>query len=155
MGSRVQVETILVQRQGKRMTFVGMAITIVGTNASLNDPIAYAVRMLGGTVANPVLVADADIDPVIADADAGLDALLDVAELRLLLSIKGNLDTVDITSGPFTEKYSQLGSMLDKDIDRLKKQVEQYGISGIDVRAGVIEMNIGSRSDDPDPLDTD
>lgn len=153
MGSRATVEQLLVNRQGKRMAFVGMAITYLGSNASLNDSIAYAVRMLGGAVAVPTAVTDVEIDPVIADADAGLDALLDVAELRLLLSIKGNLDTVDITSGPFTEKYSQLGAMIDKDIDRLQKTVEQWGVSGISIEAGVIELNIGSRSDDADLLE--
>lgn len=152
MGSRAQIEQLLVSRQAKRMVFVGLAITYAGANADLNDSIGYAVRTLGGTTANPVSVADTDIDPVLADAEAGLDAILDVAELRLLRTIKGNLDAVDITSGPFTEKYSQFGNGLDKDIDRAEKQVQQWGVDPVQVEAGVVTLNIMQHGDDPLPI---
>lgn len=149
LGTRATVETILVNRRGKMLTVVGLSTVVTGGNTDLNDSIAYAIRIMGGTVANPLQVLNAEIDTVVALES--LDAVLDVAELRLIKSIKGNLDVVDIVSGPFAEKLSQLASALDKDIDRLEADVEQYGIGGVSVEAGVVTLNISSHIDDPVP----
>jgi hypothetical protein len=152
LGTRATVETILVNRRGKMMVVVGLSTAVTGGNTDLNDSIAYAVRIMGGTVANPLQVLNAEIDTVVALES--LDAVLDVAELRLIKSIKGNLDVVDIVAGPFAEKLSQLASALDKDINRLEADVEQYGIGGVSVEAGVITLNISQHIDDPVPGST-
>src|SRR5690242_14586451 len=99
--TRANIETILVKRCGPLMTAAGMATTVLGSNADLNDPIGYAVRKAGGSVTSFVAVADADIAGV---DELGYDQLLDLAELRTLETILGNLDDVDLRVGPRDEK---------------------------------------------------
>ena len=55
--TRANLESILVQRAGGFMSFVGFAVTIAGANANLNDPLAYALRQTGYSVTNITSVA--------------------------------------------------------------------------------------------------
>jgi len=143
--TRAQVETVLVSRTGKWLTLVGKATTIVGTNADLNDAIGTAVRLLEGTVANPSLVADADIQTVDSDS---YDALLDISELRVLYSIRGNLTVVDVVSGPFEETFSDIGDYIDDQIKALEDRIENlYGLGGPEMLAGVITRDIASHNE--------
>jgi hypothetical protein len=146
--TRSVVEQELVSRCGELMGHVGFdKTTIDGTNADLNSPIGYAVRVVGGTVTSPALVVDADV----ATVDAGdEDALYDVAELRLLLNIRGNLTTVDLWSGPFREAYSSIGDYLKDQIDALTKKVEEeYGLAGVNAQAGMVTNDFASHDEDP------
>ena len=105
--TRTQVEKILLKRAARRMAFVEMDIAKSdGTNADLNDPIAYAVRLCGLSVADISDVKDSDLAPL---PDSDIDKLLDLAELRLLQNIFGNLDSVDERTGPVQNAYSQIG----------------------------------------------
>lgn len=136
--TRANIETILVKRCGPLMTAAGMATTVLGSNADLNDPIGYAVRKTGGSVTSFVAVADADIAGV---DELGYDQLLDLAELRTLETILGNLDDVDLRVGPRDEKFSQLRTDTEKRMERLQKRIEkEYGI-GVSIEAGVVILD--------------
>lgn len=135
------MEASLVKRAGALLTFVGLdGTTVDGTNLDLNDVIGAAIRRLGGTTTNPGLVVDADVQTVDA---ADFDAMLDLAELRLLYTIRGNLTKVDVTAGPFSEKYSDIGDYLKDQINALASRLDDlYGIGSPEMLAGVITLDI-------------
>ena len=121
--TRAQAEASLVARQKVKMAYVSFAVTTAGSNADLNDPLAVALRKLGKTASSPV--SDSDLTTL---TDEQWDELLDRAELRLLQSISGNLDEVDISVGPRRESLSQLSAQVDKAIERLEARIEkEYG----------------------------
>lgn len=146
--TRAQVEYFLIDRCGALLTFVGKdGTTVNGTNVDLVDAIGGAIRRLDGSVTDPTSVADADVQSVDADL---FDALVDVAELRLLYSIRGNLTTTDVTAGPFSEKYSDIGDYLDDQIKALEDKIEnEHGIGGAEPQAGMITRSIASHNEDP------
>jgi hypothetical protein len=114
--------------------------TVDGTNASLNDPIGKAVRYLGYTVTNPVLVSDADVAQV---TDDETDQFLDIATYYTLNNVLGNLDDVEIRVGPRSEKYQQLAEQLERKLERMKKQLEnEYGFGYTTPQPGYITLNI-------------
>lgn len=121
------------------MTAAGMdGTTINGTNLSLNDPIGYAIRKCGGTVALFTGVAMSDVETV---SEANYDKLIDVAELRTLENIEGNLDDVDIGVGSRRESLNQLATQVAKKIDRKREQVERaYGVGLGALEAGVVSL---------------
>lgn len=146
--TRVHVETMLINRCGALLTFVGKdGTTVDGTNSDLNDAIGGAIRRLGGSVTDPATVSATDIQSV----DASLfDALVDIAELRLYYSIRGNLVVTDITAGPFSEKYSDIGDYLDAQIESLEARIEmEHGIGGPEMTVGIITRDIASHDEDP------
>lgn len=118
--TRVTGETVIVKRLGPLMTAAGMAVTIVGTNADLNDPLAWATRALGHSTASVATVTNAELASVAA---ADYDNFLDLAEYRTLQNILGALDDVDIVVGPRSEKLSQLAEQAQKKLDRLEKRL--------------------------------
>lgn len=143
--TRANIEVIIVKRCGPLLTAAGMATTVSGSNADLNDPIGYAVRKSGGTVTNFVSVGDADITTI---GTADNDQLLDLAELRTLESILGNLDDVDIRVGPRDEKLSQLRTDTEKRLERLQKRIaDEYGIGGVTVEAGSVAMDFADHNE--------
>jgi hypothetical protein len=148
--TRANVEAILVKRSSKRMAFVGMEVTTAGANADLNDPISGALRQCGVTPANIASVADSDLAALETDL---VDKLLDLAELRLLQSIYGNLDAVDTKSGPRSDSYSQFGDQLEKAIARLEgKVMSLYGVGAGSLETGVISLEF-QQKDNADTLD--
>ena len=143
--TRANVETILVQRCGAYMEAAGMVVTIVGTNANLNDPIGYAIRLCDGSVADYVSVANADLLTVDADY---YDKLLDIAELRLLDSISTNLDDVDIIVGPRSEKLNQLAQNLQAIMERKAKRAEKaYGLDAPVIGSGAIYLDFADHNE--------
>ena len=130
MTTVTQVEFLLSKRRKK-------FLDLISDNIDMVDPIGYAIRQNGGTVSDPTVITDADVSTV-----SDLDALLDVAELRLCRNIKGNLDVVDIKTGPLDEKLSQLVDSLKDDIESLEAYVQTtYGIGGVSVETGVIQLD--------------
>lgn len=120
--TRVQFETILINRCGKQLTAAGLdGTTVDGANADLNDPLGYAIRQAGGSVADLSSVADADLATFAA---SDYDKLFDFAEYRTLENISGNLDLVDITEGPHRESLSQLAAQIEKRLTRLGQKIE-------------------------------
>lgn len=123
--TRANTEFIVVSRVSPLLTAAGMATTVIGSNADLNDPIGRAVRYLDHTVDDPTLVDDTDVARV---TDSETDEFLDLTELFLLYSILGHLDDVDIAVGPRSEKLSQLAKQVEQLIDRLRRRMAmQYG----------------------------
>jgi hypothetical protein len=134
--TRAQAETILVRRVGGLLSAAGLAVTTAGSNADLNDPLAWAIGQAGGTVSDRSAVVDADLVTVSGD-----DQLLDLAELRALETVAGNLATVDVTFGPHSEKLGQLGSRLELLIARKRKQVAaDHGVGAPALEAGVVTL---------------
>lgn len=123
--TRAQAEGILIRRIGRLVAAASLdGTTVDGTNADLADPLATAVRQLGGTVANRATVTDADLASVARE-----EALLDMAELRALESALGNLDVVDVQVGPEREALGQLGTRLETAIARKRAQIQrEHGI---------------------------
>jgi hypothetical protein len=138
--TRANVESILIRRLGALLTEAGLdGTTVDGSNVDLNDPIGWAVRQADGSVDDPATVDDEDVQTV---ATADLDKLLDLAEYRALESISGNLNLVDIESGPFRQSFNQLRVGLEQRIARKRKQLERdydFGDSGF--AASVIELD--------------
>jgi hypothetical protein len=142
--TRANVEEILVQRCGALMSFAGYAVTVVGSNANLNDPIGYALRQAGYSVASISAVADVDLAAV---NDADIDQILDVAEFRTLENISGNLDDVDITNGPESEKFSQVSAALEKRMARLQDKINSAYGTGVTANVGSITFDFAEHDD--------
>ncbi len=136
--TRTQVERVLIRRCGKLLTAAGLdGATSNGTNDDLDDPIGSALRALGLSVADLSAVADTDLAAV---TDAQIDQLLDVAELRTLETIEGNLDQVDITIGPRSESLNQLAKQVRTKIDAKRAALAaEYGtgVAGLGMTAVV------------------
>jgi hypothetical protein len=147
--TRAQVETILVERLSGWMTEAALAVTHTGANASLNDPIGYAARRLGLTVANVTNVADSDLSAVGVD---DYDCLFDVAELRTLENILRNLTRVDTTAGPLSQSFGQLRKDVQTAIDAKRAQIENdYAaqlVSGPQMQAGNLILDLSFTDDD-------
>ena len=142
--TRANVEFLIEARTGPLLTAAGMAVTVVGTNVDLNDPIARAVRALGHAVASAVLVADADVAAV---TDAETDEFLDFCELFTLENILGNLDDVDIKVGPRSEALNQLAEKVERKIERKMKSMERlYGYGMQEVATGYIRLGFAEHS---------
>ena len=146
--TRANVEAVTVKRCGSLMSAAGLAVTVAGSNADLNDPIGWAIRQAGGTVASPASVTDADVLTV---SDAMLDAFLSLAELRTLENAAGNYALVDITAGPEKESLSQLAGVFAARIAALDKKIQaQYGIGGAQMQTGILTLNFATKDDDPE-----
>jgi hypothetical protein len=146
--TRANVESELVSRQEARMEVVEMAVTVDGSNADLNNPIGFAVRKSGGTVASFASVADGDLGGF---EEADYDKLLDIAEYRLLLNIKGRWGKYDIRAGQLDEKLSQFGKDLDADIDRKLTELQTlYSFGVVSLEAGVVDYDFIQTDEDDD-----
>lgn len=107
------------------MSEAGLSITMAGANSDLNDPIGWAIRQCGGSVSDPTSVTSGDVTSV---SEAATDKLFDLAELRTLETISGNLAVVDLDIGPRSEKLSQLAEMVEKRLIRKRQAVQtDYG----------------------------
>lgn len=127
--TRAQVETELIERLGNWLTQAGKdGTTNTGTNAALNGPIAFAVRQLGYTVLDLSDVTSSDLASVL---DTQTDELFDVAELRTLKNILGNLDQVDIKMGPISKSLSQLRASVEKRIASLSADIQATYTTGM------------------------
>lgn len=135
--TRAQVEGILVKRASGLLTELGLSTAVGGSNTDLNDPIGYAIRKTGGSVDNIALVDDADLSGIAA---GDYDQLLDVAELRLLMTLRTEaLKLADTTAGPRSDKYSQIAAGLQAAIAEKRQLVaEEYGTTAPEMTAGVI-----------------
>lgn len=145
--TRAQVEISLISRVGRWLTNASLdGETNDGTNESLNDAIAYAIRVAGGTVADLSLVTNGDFSAVAA---ADTDKLLDVAELRTLENVLSNFTLVDAKAGPVEAKQSQFADRLERVIARLRSQLAiRYGIeSSATMTTGAISLNFTELDD--------
>lgn len=134
--SREIAETILVKRLGPLMAVAEMSVDMVGTNADLNDPLAWATRGVGGTTATYSTVTDAELALV-----SDLDDLLVLAEWRTLKNIQGALNTVDLTVGPMEENLSQYAEKVQQMLDNLEPLIEGLGVLAVPMTAGYISLS--------------
>lgn len=146
MITRANAESILVRRCCNFMAAAGMDVTTTGTNADMNDPLGYAMRQCSIPVSDISNISDDDVSGV---SDILLDQFLDIAELRLLENIAGNLDLVDITTGPIKKSLGQLSSKLDEKITRMNNKIQRtYGIGLGTLSAGVFDLNFAEHGDE-------
>jgi hypothetical protein len=144
--TRAQLEGVLVSRRRAYIAQAGLSVVITGANADFADPIGYAIRKCGGSVADIANPADGDLASVSTD---DLDKLLDYAEYRLLHNIKGAWAQVDISIGQQSENLSQFAAQLDLDIAKMKETIQsEYGGGGNQLTAGLVTMNFASKADD-------
>jgi hypothetical protein len=137
--TRVQIETVLVRRLENWLTAADMAVTIVGTNADLNDPITNALLQLEIVPANISSVADSDLTSV---ATTDYNKLLDLAELRTLESVLENYSKVDVEAGAVKAQLDDFGQRIERTIQRKREQIaRRYGLEGLaSLEAGVINL---------------
>jgi hypothetical protein len=118
--TRANAEAILVRRAGKKMALVGFAVTTLGTNPDLNDPIGTALMRMGKSVSNISQVADTDLAGLSMDE---VPEFLDRAELRLLESILGNYDLTDVSLGGRNESFNQIVAGLEAAVEAKLKHI--------------------------------
>lgn len=139
------LEDALVNRARDLLTFLGMSTATDGANADLKGPVAFGCRHAGLSLANPMAATDDDLTRLdLAD----LDKLLDLAELRLLLSMETRFTEADAYVGSSRVDYSSVGQGLAKRVDKQMKLCEkQYGYSRSVLTAGLITLPIGTVRD--------
>jgi len=115
--TRIVAAQVIVKRLGPLMEVAGMAVTIAGANADLDDPFAWALRRVGGTTAAVNTTTDAELALL---ASTKYDDFLDLAEYRTLKNILGALDAVDVVTGPRAEKLSQYADKVKAMLARLE-----------------------------------
>ena len=141
-----QVETLLLKRAAGRMQEAGMNYTLIPNNPDLVDPIVFALLCMDIVPASPIALTDSDVSGV---ADTDISKLLDLAEMRLLENIVGNLALVDITVGPRKEALNQLVDQTEKAIARLSSRIATmygFGVGALD--SGVVSLDFMSKGDD-------
>lgn len=116
--SRAGAELVLTRRLGALLAEAGMTVE-AGPNPHLSDPLASALRALGYAAA-AADVTDADLSVV---AGPHVDALLDLAELRCLQSVAGNLVAVDVTVGPVSERRGALAERVARLVEERRAAV--------------------------------
>jgi len=134
--TRANVENVLVHRVGPLLTKAGMdGSTVDGTNDDLAYPIGFGLREAGYTTADITSPTSSEV----GDAEDDIDEVVDLAEYRTLANILGNLDDVDTTVGPRSEKLSQLAAQVQKRLEMVQKRLENiYGYGAVALETGVI-----------------
>lgn len=147
--TRADVEAMLVDRAAAMLALVGKdSTTVDGANASLNYPIAKAIKACGFGVTTVSAVEDADVARV---PEAQENRLLDYAELYTLESVLGNWTGVDEKFGQDEQKLDQIRKGLESRIKLLEDRVRKpYGTNlGASMSAS---LSGGSPKNDPDAL---
>lgn len=146
--TRANVEAVLVKRIGPLFTDLGLdGTTVDGTNADLNDPIAYALQRLGYGVSDITNVTDTDLSAVTSDDYA---ALLDIAELRCLeTAYNAAVYLVNITVGPRSEQLNQKAQGIEKMIAGKRDSIKSdYGIGYGNFTTSTLELDFARHGDD-------
>jgi hypothetical protein len=143
--TRIQVEKVMIRRAGKRLAFVGLdGTTISGNNADLADPISQTLIAMSVPVADITNPQDSDLLPV-----TDTNQFLDRCELRVLESVHGNMDMVDYSTGPRSERLSQFTADLEKAIERQREKVKlQYGVGLGSLSGGSFRHNFVAKGTD-------
>jgi hypothetical protein len=118
------VTAVIDDRLGVMLT-TARAATGDSSKPSVAACVAWAVRLLGLPTAALATATDGEVGAV---PTAQLDALLDLAELRTLERILTNLNQVDLTTGPVSERLGQLPQRLAELIPEKRKIIAaQWG----------------------------
>lgn len=107
----VSVEDVAAAVMDRCGAFLAAAAAAAGQTdgPSVDQAIAWALRALGFPVANLLMASTSEVQAV---PDAKTDALIDLAELRMLESIQTNLTAVTVKAGPVQEDYNDLSARL-------------------------------------------
>lgn len=146
--TRANIEAVLIKRCGDLLTTAGLdGATVAGTNADLGDPIAFALRQIGCSVATPASPTDAEVATASTD---DTDQLLDLAEIRVLETVLQHvLDLVNTEAGQRVDEYSQLAAGIQKRIERAEDRARRlYGWTATTLEAGYAYLDFASHGDD-------
>lgn len=136
MLTRADIEYSLIHRRGTILVYYGMdGSTHDGTNPDLNECIVSGIRMLGGTVQSVTNVTDSDVASVPSDLQG---ATVTACEYQLVKTLRSRSTDVDLITGPFAAKFSQLPDRLLADLKLLREDLEEFGVGVPDVDAGYI-----------------
>ena len=139
--TRANVEAVLVKRCGQLMQAASMdGISCAGANLDMNDPIGGALRRLGYVVASMAAVTDTDVAQV---SDVKLDALLDLAEVRVLENVISHLDDATVYSGMsgssrMASRVRQIQAMVDRKRSYVERE-HKLGLGQLEV--GVVQFD--------------
>lgn len=137
MVTRAAVEAVLVARCAGILPLAGMAVTFDGSNADLADPIGFSLRRLGYDAA---LSGPTD-DELAAVEAVDVNALLDIAELRVLETWLSRYARVDIEVGDRSEKLSQIADNVRRRAERLRRAIEEsYNLEDSQVDEGTVVL---------------
>lgn len=114
--TRANLEGLVVGRLGPLMEAAGLDISVTGSNSSLSAPLSKAARGVGAATADYATITSDELATIAA---ADLDPLFDLSEYRTLETVITNLDDTDITTGPRSEKLSQLVAQAERRLNRL------------------------------------
>ena len=146
--TRADIEAALIKRCGDLLTTAGLdGTTAGGTNADLGDPIAFALRQIGVSVATPTSPTDAEVATASTD---DTDQLLDLAEIRVLETVLQHvLDLVNTEAGQRVDEYSQLAAGIQKRIERAEDRARRlYGWTATTLEAGYAYLDFAAHGDD-------
>lgn len=137
--TRANVDTLINRRCGALLRACGFALVEEsGDNVDLNDPIAWALRQCGLSVASPVAPSEAEVGAV---SDALLDQFLDHCELRALQSALTRYVGVDVSAQSESKQADQLGARIERAIARKRDQIARdYGTSASTLTGGAINL---------------
>ena len=133
--TRAEFETALVARLRGRLSYVNMAVTTAGSNASLNDSMRRAIVFMGANTAG-MTVTDADLTSF---SGWRTEQLLDVATVETLKVILGQCSDVDSQVENDLQRLGQFADQVQKSIQMLEDRIAQgYGPNIPPPASGVI-----------------
>lgn len=119
---RSDIETVIIARIGKILTFVGLdGTTKDGTNVDLNDPIADALETQSLTPISRIAIADADTQRV---ATGNSQWFLRDVELRALYTVLNQFIYYSETFVDNTERIIEVRQGVEKRVDCLEKEIK-------------------------------
>lgn len=136
--TRQYAESVIVNRCGGYLRAAEVDTSQSGPIVFLEDSFSWAFSQIGVIpLSSPV--ADDDFTRVTVD---DTNKFLDLAELRTMENIIGNLALVDISVGPRREALSQLSTRAEAVVSRLEQKIAKlYGVGYGSLSSGVIEMD--------------
>lgn len=151
MADRSQVEEVLMRRVKKLFEAASLDTSSVGNNSDLNDPIGWALSVLGAPPDDITLVGDEDLSAI---NSSDVYSLLDLAELRCLETFLGNFDGVDYKLGPRWEYLSQLSQGVRLRAQKLRDELSgsfELG-AGPSLKVGVLTLDFAQHVLDEDQI---
>ncbi len=136
------VKSVLEKRTSKLMA----AVDLDAQTFDIDDPLAYAMRKMGYSVASVGVVTSSEVTTV---PDSDVNQLLDLAELRLLETLYNEVLTlVTVSFGSRSQQLSDMSLRLRLTIDGKRKALErEYGDGLPELEAGVIDLYFGEAND--------
>lgn len=140
-----EVKLLLVKRVGPLFTEVGLDGS-GSSSTDLDDPLGFAIRKLGGTVATLNKVTDSDLVGV---SETDYDRLFDLAELRgMETALSAARRLVSTSLGPKSEQFSHIAGGLEKDIAAKRRQMAaEYGAGISTLEAGAISLRFAESNE--------